>query len=120
MIHAGALFFEQLPQYSVLVVMMKSFFQRIPAEAIIWIGGLLTLFFIEPDSGSHFTICPLYQLGFDFCPGCGLGQSINFLFSGDFNRSFESHPLGLLALTIISFRIFTLIKHNFKAYGQNY
>jgi len=86
-------------------------------EAIIWTFGLLYLAFIHSPGEAHFTICPLANLGIKFCPGCGLGNSISFLFSGDFFLSFQSHPLGAIALIIIFIRIITIIKNNRRMYA---
>jgi hypothetical protein len=41
-------------------------------EAAIWIGALLYLAILHTPGETHFTICPINNLGFDFCPGCGL------------------------------------------------
>jgi len=86
-------------------------------EALIWILGLTYLAFFNFTGTTHFTICPLANLGIDFCPGCGLGNSISYLFKGDFIASFHSHPLGIFALIIITFRIITIIKNNWRRYA---
>lgn len=82
-----------------------------------WIVGLIFLAFIPASGSTHFTICPLNNLGFDFCPGCGLGNSITYLFMGDFNSSFQSHPLGVFALVIIILRVISIIKNNWRRYA---
>lgn len=51
-------------------------------------------------------------MGFQFCPGCGLGHSISYLFHGQVQDSLNAHPLGILALPVISFRIFKLVLYN--------
>lgn len=86
-------------------------------EALIWITGLIYLIFLNSPEQSHFTICPIANLGFEFCPGCGLGNSISYLFNGDFVSSFQSHPLGIFAVIVISIRIFSLIKINRRRYA---
>jgi len=86
-------------------------------EAAVWILGLLFLIFIHIPGETHFTICPLANIGIDFCPGCGLGNSISYLFKGDFNESFHAHPLGFFALIIITLRIITIIKNNRRKYA---
>lgn len=86
-------------------------------EASVWLLGLFYLALIYSPSETHFTICPLANLGLDFCPGCGLGHSISYLFRGDFTSSFHSHPLGIFALIIIAFRIITIIKNNWRRYA---
>ena len=87
-------------------------------EAAIWIGGLFFLAFINNPADVHFTICPLANLGLEICPGCGLGNSISFLFRGDLFGSFNSHPLGLLAVIILLTRIIHLIKFNWSRNGK--
>ena len=86
-------------------------------EAVVWTFGLLYLAFIHSPGETHFTVCPLVNLGIDFCPGCGLGNSISYLFKGDFISSFASHPLGIFALIVLTLRIFTIIKNNWRRYA---
>lgn len=86
-------------------------------EAVSWITGVLFLAFFNPPGQIHFTICPLANLGIDFCPGCGLGNSISYILKGNLNASFAAHPLGAFALIIILFRIVSLIKFNRRRNG---
>lgn len=83
-------------------------------EGFIWIVALLYFaFFVNPNS-THFTICPLSNLGFEHCPGCGLGNSIALIFRGKFSQSFDTHILGIPALLIILHRIYSIINFNLK------
>ena len=91
---------------------------KFPLEALIWLFGLITLALVSPDAG-HFTICPLSNLGFDFCPGCGLGTSISLLFHGKVAASFAAHPLGIFAVIILTYRIIHLTKNYLKLYGKS-
>ncbi|MDH5381208.1 MAG: DUF2752 domain-containing protein [Cyclobacteriaceae bacterium] len=86
---------------------MNIFFKNL--ELFIWVIALTGLAISDP-SLNHFSLCPLNNMGFDFCPGCGLGHSIGFLFHGEFLQSFKSHPLGIFAIGMLFFRIYTLIK----------
>jgi len=90
---------------------MKSKLSYIPWEAIVWICGLVYLGCIDPQATHHLTLCPLKLLGFDHCPGCGLGLSISYLLHGDLVDSWNAHPLGLFALPVLVWRIFDLIRH---------
>ncbi len=92
--------------------------KKIPLEAIIWTLALIALALYRPTE-THITLCPLANLGFDFCPGCGLGRSISFLFHGDIKLSYEAHPLGIFAVIVLSFRIVKLVTLYHKLYGQN-
>jgi hypothetical protein len=74
--------------------------RNIPIELIIWVSGLLWLAFSHPED-THFTVCPLALVGFEHCPGCGLGHSISYLLRGEWQLSWQSHPLGTFALVII-------------------
>lgn len=81
-------------------------------EGFIWISSLIYLAFFNNPFHQHFTICPLSNAGFEHCPGCGLGNSISLLFNGYFIESFDSHILGIPAIVIIVFRIYSIIKFN--------
>jgi len=62
----------------------------------------------------HFTLCPLNNLGFEYCPGCGIGRSIHFAMWFDYASSFAAHPVGILALVVIVYRIIKLIFNPLK------
>ncbi|RYZ98057.1 MAG: DUF2752 domain-containing protein [Sphingobacteriaceae bacterium] len=49
--------------------------------------------------------------GIGWCPGCGLGHSISWLFRGDIQHSFNAHWFGIPALIIICWRVFVLAKN---------
>ena len=66
---------------------------------------------LEPHSEHHLSLCPLSQLGFDWCPGCGLGRSMNLLARGEFQASRSMHPLAILAYVVILHRIGILVKN---------
>ncbi|HSP88693.1 MAG TPA: DUF2752 domain-containing protein [Ignavibacteriaceae bacterium] len=92
---------------------IKIFFQVFSLEGFLWLAGLIILIMINTDS-AHFTVCPFNNLGLDFCPGCGLGRSINYFVRLDFENSFSVHPLGGVAFFIILYRIFLIIKNNIQ------
>jgi len=96
---------------------LKKIWLLIGFEASVWISGLVYLLLFHAPGEAHFTICPLSNLGFEFCPGCGLGNSISYIFKGDFIASIHSHPLGIFALIIITLRIITIIKNNRRRYA---
>ncbi len=77
-----------------------------------WISGLLGLALVNPAAETHFNLCLFKWIGFSFCPGCGLGHAVSWLFHGDIQRSLQAHPLGILALIILLYRIFTLTRIN--------
>lgn len=82
---------------------------RLPLEAVIWILGLIGLACLNPYADQTPSLCIFHALGWRFCPGCGLGRAIAFLFHGDFQRSFAAHPLGIPALAILTGRILSLL-----------
>lgn len=82
-------------------------------EWIALISGLLLMILLDPFTQAP-SICPLDRLGFDFCPGCGLGKSIAFAARGNVSASFQSHPLGLFAILVIISRIGSIFHRNYK------
>lgn len=93
-----------------MIARLQHFFSRFNLELFVWIAGLTILALIDVSPSEHFSICPLKNLGFDFCPGCGLGASLHYLFHLQLKNSFNAHPLGVFALVVLLFRIWTLIK----------
>lgn len=88
---------------------IKSF----PIELLFWVLALVLLATANPHE-HHFTLCPLVNLGFDWCPGCGLGRSITAMFHGDINASFTQHWFGIPALLLIAHRIYQLTNQLFN------
>jgi len=60
-------------------------------ELFVWVSGLTYLALTDPGSGSHFSFCILERLGISWCPGCGLGRSISYIFHGDLSSSVVTH-----------------------------
>ncbi len=117
---AGALFFKPPPPNHVKETMNRLQISRFPAEAWVWVLGLLFLALQDPHAAQHFTICPLANMGWDFCPGCGLGRSITLLFHGMPAASFKAHPLGFFAVAVLIHRIYSLTKTTLTYHGKNH
>ncbi|MEO1054612.1 MAG: DUF2752 domain-containing protein [Bacteroidota bacterium] len=92
---------------------LKKLIRPISREAVIWTVALVLLAMMDTEA-SHATLCPLSNLGFDFCPGCGLGRSIAYLFQGEIYRSLSMHPLGIVAVPFFIYRIISLSIFSFK------
>ena len=90
------------------VMRIQKILANVNLELVIWVTALVVLALINPVE-HHLTLCPLNNMGFKYCPGCGLGRSISYLFRGDFIASFHMHPLGIFALGTIGYRIIQLI-----------
>jgi hypothetical protein len=82
------------------------------------VAALVSLALANASNEAHFSLCPLRMLGFTWCPGCGLGHSISFLFHGDLKSSFHAHWLGIPAVVIIFYRIYILAK--MRLFQMNY
>jgi len=87
---------------------IKSLFKYF--EIVFWASALIALAFTDPGSASHFSLCPLKASGITWCPGCGLGHAISWLFHGDIVRSWHAHWLGIPAVFIILYRIYALLR----------
>jgi hypothetical protein len=95
---------------------------QVPIELIFWIIGLTLLASADmPEqlNEPHFTICPLANSGFHWCPGCGLGRSITALFHGEFYLSIQLHWFGLPAFLILCYRISVLTRLQLKRSWKN-
>jgi hypothetical protein len=92
----------------------KRFFSKY-FELVFWVAALVSLAFANPAGPVHFSLCPLKAMGITWCPGCGLGHSISWLFRGNVRNSLQAHWLGIPALCIIPYRIYTLVIQNFSS-----
>lgn len=90
-----------------------SYVSTINIEMVIWPLALIILSTLDPHK-EHLSLCPLNNLGFEFCPGCGLGRSVSLIFRGEYKASFDAHPLGVLAVIILSYRTIYLAHLSIK------
>ncbi len=84
---------------------MKAFRKHI--EWMVFLTGLVLLAFMNPES-SGTSFCVFDLLGFDFCPGEGLGHSIAYSFRGNFDAAIQAHIAGPAAILILSGRILSI------------
>ena len=96
-----------ISSYTLVEIMLK----KLPFELMVWLGALLFLAFTTTSVSSHSSLCPLDNLGFSWCPGCGLGRSIRSVLHGDFILSFSQHWFGIPALIILLYRIIQLLNN---------
>ena len=89
-------------------------FLRKCSEVILWNGALILLGVMKVDNTA--SLCILKNLGFTWCPGCGLGHAIHYALHFDFERSIQEHILGIPATLIIFYQsckaIYTINKTN--------
>lgn len=90
---------------------MNKWISHFPLELVFWTASILAVILLDPAHDQHLSLCPLSQLGFDWCPGCGLGRAMNLLAHGDFESSWTLHPLASLAYVVIFSRIWQLINN---------
>lgn len=92
-------------------LLKKTFFLHY--EWILLASGLLLMATLNPATNSG-TLCLFHNIGIEFCPGCGLGRSVAYLFRGEFAASLQMHPGGVLAVIIIFSRIGQIFYRNHK------
>lgn len=91
-------------------------FNKLNREAIIWLVALVWLGLNARFGGIG--LCPLDALGFNHCPGCGIGHSIGLALRGDVSASWSAHPLGIPALAVLLNRILLLTFPSLKFFPK--
>ena len=86
-------------------------------ELLFWISALIALGFSDPTQ-THFILCPFRLAGITWCPGCGIGHAIAYLLQGNIQASFHAHWLGIPALGVLLFRIYTLLVSRNYRFGH--
>lgn len=61
----------------------------------------LIIVYIEPDIETKETLCISKRFFGLTCPGCGLFKSFIFAYKGEFLKSIQYHPLGVVLLLIV-------------------
>lgn len=69
-------------------------------------------------AGSGQSFCLLKRMDITWCPGCGLGHSINYLLHGQWRASLESHPLGAFATAVLVYRIWQLGRQQLQTFSE--
>jgi len=77
-------------------------------ELIFWVSAICLLFFMD-TSASQPSLCIYRLVGFDSCPGCGLGHAMYHAMHLNFMQSIDEHKFGIPAVFIISLRIKQLL-----------
>lgn len=78
-------------------------------EIVAWCIALLIPFFINPYHSDYFSFCFFKTIGIYWCPGCGLGQSIAYLYQGEWLLSLKTHWLGIITVLFLLLRITQLL-----------
>ncbi len=87
--------------------------RRVPVEAVVWTAGLVALACTNPEAEGLIEACLSKVLWGISCPGCGLGHAVAYLFRGEVVLSFQTHPLGPLAVVILVGRVVGLVRAAF-------
>jgi hypothetical protein len=69
--------------------------------------------FIDPEVHTV-SYCLFQNIGIEFCPGCGLGRSVAYIYRANLTASFQMHPAGLLMVMVLVSRIIQIFTRNTK------
>lgn len=78
-------------------------------ELLIWVAALLWICFGIDPSTNPTSFCAFHWMGFEACPGCGIGRSMHAALHGNWVVSWKYHWFGVPAVLIIFHRIISLI-----------
>jgi len=81
-------------------------------ELLIWVAALVWIYFAVDPASTGPGLCVFHRLGFDACPGCGIGRSMHAALHFQWALSWKFHWLGIPAIGIILHRIYTIINYN--------
>ena len=111
--------FLKSEKFLTLVKYILKFIKTPWFEAVLWLIALLYLLVYNPFQQSEFSFCVLDNLGFEHCPGCGLGRSISYLLHGEIAAAWETHKMGMFALVAITFRIIQISVNQLRLRQKN-
>lgn len=79
-------------------------------EWVVFSMGLVLMGMMNPEVTGT-SLCLFDLLGFDFCPGDGLGHSIAYTFRGDLSSAINANIAGPAAVVILTFRVMYIWKN---------
>lgn len=88
--------------------------RAVPLEAVFWTAALIAAASIDPQAPKGLNLCLIEHLGLP-CPGDGLGTGIAHLVRGQWNASWQAHPLAGPAVGILLYHIVALCRRSFHA-----
>lgn len=88
---------------------IKNIWRSGKPEGCFWLVAIALLATSNPDACGHFSLCMFKHMGFDFCPGCGLGHAIALLFRGRIADSWAMHPMAIPAVALLLHRSYQLL-----------
>src|SRR5690625_368370 len=91
-------------------IIIKSLLMKFEWVALLAMLMLATT--LDPASSEPY-YCLLQQLGSELCPGCGLGRSMALAAQGSYQASIQMHPMGIVAISVLLFRIIQLLIRNY-------
>jgi len=101
-----------MPLWLITVRALYGHLRRFPVEAGIWAAGLAAMASMDPQAGGS-TWCLFANLGFEGCPGCGLGRAIAHLARGAWDASFQAHPFAVPVVLLLCARIDSLLRESY-------
>jgi len=98
----------------------RGWLRRFPVEALFWAAALAALAAADPRGEGLVSLCVLKAVGWPFCPGCGLGHSVAYLFRGEPGLALAAHPLGPFAVVVLAGRVVTLAREAWRQKVRTY
>lgn len=74
-------------------------------EPVIWTAVLFLLFFWTP-SETETSLCIFRFMGFQSCPGCGIGHAIHHALHVNLAESWQHHFAGIPAAGMLIYQVF--------------
>ncbi|MCG7857126.1 DUF2752 domain-containing protein [Flavihumibacter sediminis] len=108
---ASSLVFKNIEYFHSIMIIQRIWRNN---ELLAWVSALLWLYFMVDPGQQQPGYCPFHWLGFDQCPGCGIGRSIHAAMHLQWKVSWNYHWMGIPALIIILHRIYSLIQPTTK------
>src|SRR5690625_2855541 len=92
------------------IIITKAFLLHFERVALLTILLLATT--LDPTS-SEPSCCLIKQLASQLCPGCALGRCRALAAQDSFHASIQMHPMGVVAIPVLLFRIIQLLIRNY-------
>jgi len=90
---------------------------QITGVVILFILGLVVLYFFKPGQSFIYPPCPVHFLTGFYCPGCGTLRALHALLHGQFLHALDLNPLMIISIPFLGYAIISQALFSIRGKG---
>lgn len=100
-----------------MVELSKKIVLQIVGMALLFISGLVVIYFFKPGQSFIYPPCPVHFLTGFYCPGCGTARGVHALLHGRFLQALDFNPLMVISIPFLGYAIISQVLFYIRGKG---